>query len=183
MTNSAAGPNPTYTIGGIGGIGGPGGITKSGNGTLVLTGFNSFTGKTIVTGGKLSISADTNLGTAPATPVADQLQISNATLIVTTGVGAGFAGSFSVAAARGITINNGATIDLTGINFTASGNQLGQETALVYNGVITGTKDGRRQAAEGPSLRTGPRRHSPSSILERLQLTPETPRSITPWYR
>ena len=164
VNNSAAGPNPTYTIGGAGGIGGPGGITKNGNGTLVLTGFNSFTGKTIVTGGKLSISADTNLGAAPATPVADQLQISNATLTVTTGVSAGFAGSFSLAATRGITISNGATIDLTGINFTAAGNQLGQETALVYNGVITGTGDLTVLGNGGAIAPNGPA--APQSILD-----------------
>jgi fibronectin-binding autotransporter adhesin len=60
--------NSTANTGVIAGIiAGSGGLTKSGLGTLVLGGANSFTGGLSVTGGALSIGADDNLGDASNT--------------------------------------------------------------------------------------------------------------------
>lgn len=75
----------SYTLSGTGGISGATDLLKKGNGELVIDLQNSdFTGKTIVTGGKLTV---TNLGTAKsasdlgaATADKENIQLSNAVL-------------------------------------------------------------------------------------------------------
>jgi fibronectin-binding autotransporter adhesin len=66
----------TYTISGTGGI------TKSGAGYLSLAnlGNNTYTGKTLVTGGTLFIIQESNLGGSPGSFVADQLTLDGGTL-------------------------------------------------------------------------------------------------------
>jgi autotransporter-associated beta strand protein len=61
------------------------GIAKSGAGLLSLTGANTFTGKTSITEGTISIAADSGLGTAPIAAVADQLTLDGGTLRVAVG--------------------------------------------------------------------------------------------------
>ncbi|MFG1393000.1 autotransporter-associated beta strand repeat-containing protein [Xanthobacter agilis] len=58
---TAAGTTLTLN-GAIGGSGAASTLTASGTGTLVLGGTNSYTGGTVVSGGTLSVSSDTNLG-------------------------------------------------------------------------------------------------------------------------
>ncbi|MFC5768463.1 autotransporter-associated beta strand repeat-containing protein [Thauera sinica] len=103
-----------------GAIAGPGSLTKTGDGTLVLTQANGYAGGTWVKGGTLQISTDANLGEATA-----DLTIEGGTLH-TTG---------DVTSARGVGINEpGGTI------LTDAG------TAFTLNGVFTGlgtfVKDG-----------------------------------------
>lgn len=85
-------------------VSGTTGLTKSGTGTLTLNVNNTFSGKTILNGGTLSIAADLRLGTAPGAPVADQLTFNGGKLSVTAGT--------TLATNRGWTINGaGGTLD------------------------------------------------------------------------
>ena len=107
----------TLTYNGI--VAGPGGLTKIDSGTLVLGGLNTYTGTTTVSTGKLSISADQNLGTAPALATTGLLIVSGGTLVTTA--------TFTLNANRGISLGTtGGTLD------PVSG------TTLTYNGIIAG---------------------------------------------
>ena len=100
------------------------GIAKSGAGVMALTGVNTFTGKTSITAGTISIAADTGLGTAPGAAVADQLTLNGGTLRVT-------AGNQTLNANRGITLGaSGGVIDSSSIS--------GAITTTI-GGVVTGT--------------------------------------------
>ncbi len=93
-----------YTIGGAS-IGGPGGVTKTGTGTFALNNANTFTGKTSITGGTLSINSAASLGAEPAAVTADAITIDGATLSAT--------GSAAFGANRGVTLGaNNATINV-----------------------------------------------------------------------
>ena len=65
-------PSPTRrAAAGTGGNAGSWALSKTGAGTLVLGGTNTYTGGTNVTGGTLSISADANLGTGGTVALGD----------------------------------------------------------------------------------------------------------------
>ena len=55
-------------------------LTKSGLGTLKLSTANTYTGKTVVSGGTLSIDAENRLGGNPGSPTTDQLTLDGGTL-------------------------------------------------------------------------------------------------------
>jgi autotransporter-associated beta strand protein len=98
-------------------------FTKVGDGVLTLSGNNSsasYSGKLVIDAGTISVAADTNLGAAPGSAVADQLTLSGGTLQTTA--------TFTLNTNRGITLSTGGGT----INTDAS-------TTLTYGGVITGS--------------------------------------------
>lgn len=100
------------------------GLVKSGAGLLSLTGINTFTGKTSITGGTISIAADSGLGAAPGAAVADQLTLDGGALRVTVG-------NQTLNANRGITLGaGGGVIDSSSI--------VGAVTTTI-GGVVAGT--------------------------------------------
>jgi fibronectin-binding autotransporter adhesin len=100
-------------------ISGTGSFSTIGSGTTTLSAANTYSGNTTITGGgTLSISADNNLGTAPATPTPGHLVLNNGTLSVPS--------SLTLDPNRGIAISNSARID------TLAG-------TLTYNGILAGT--------------------------------------------
>jgi autotransporter-associated beta strand protein len=104
-------------------LSGSGNFIQSGstNSRTVLTGNNSsFSGKTTINSGTLSIDSDARLGSAPGSVVANQLSMSNGMLETTAG--------FTLAKNRGITLA-GSGISTLAVN---SGE-------LAYDGVISGT--------------------------------------------
>jgi autotransporter-associated beta strand protein len=104
-------------------LSGAGDFAKSGAGKLTLAGTNTLSGKVRVTGGTLSISADSRLGAAPASAVADQLTLDGGTLEVT-------AGGQTLSANRGITLgSSGGTLD---------NRASGTSSPLTLAGVISG---------------------------------------------
>jgi autotransporter-associated beta strand protein len=97
-------------------VAGNGSLTKAGSGSLILGGNNTYTGRTILAGGTLSISADTRLGTAPAAATPGQLTFNGGQLTASAG--------FTLNANRGIAMTGNGT-------FQVSGN-------VAYSGAITG---------------------------------------------
>jgi|GEM_PF-805350 len=108
--------NVDYTIGTTtsGSIGGGGGLTKSGSGKLTLATVNSFTGKTTVNGGTVSVATASHLGAAPGAFTADQLTLNGGAIEYTA--------SGSINANRGTTLGaSGGTFSIpTGVFFTNS---------------------------------------------------------------
>ncbi|MGC4014082.1 MAG: autotransporter-associated beta strand repeat-containing protein [Luteolibacter sp.] len=96
-------------------------LVKAGTGTLTLSGVNTFTGKTYLNSGILSIAADNNLGATPGAAVADQITINGGTLRTTS--------TFTLGTNRGITLGAaGGTILVNNSSGT-----------LTYGGTITGS--------------------------------------------
>ena len=105
-------------------LGGSGGLAKSGGGTLTLSNANTYTGATtIAPGSTLSISQDSNLGTAPGAATAGSLVIDSTGTLATTA-------TFTLNSNRGLKIGptsgtGAGTLDV------ATG------TILSYGGIIT----------------------------------------------
>ncbi|MEZ0255746.1 MAG: autotransporter-associated beta strand repeat-containing protein [Chthoniobacter sp.] len=100
-------------------------IVKNGTGTFTLGGVNSYTGKTIVNGGVVSISAASGLGGNPASFVADQLTLNGGQLTTT--------GTIAFNANRGVTI-----LGTGGTFATAAGTTLAVPGVVALNsGTLT----------------------------------------------
>lgn len=112
VTNAAE----TLTVSGV--VGGNFALTKSGSGTLTLSGTNTY-GTTTISAGVLSVSKDTNLGKAPGSATAGSLTFNGGTLATTA--------SYTVSANRGFAFTSTGTIDV------ASG------TTLTYGGTAAGS--------------------------------------------
>lgn len=113
----------TLTIGSIiadnGGVGGIVSLLKTGADALVLSASNTYTGRTTVAEGVLSIAADNGLGAVPAVPTPGHLRLHGGALNVTS--------TMTLEANRGIEVGgSGGVIDVRGSSNT-----------LTYNGAIT----------------------------------------------
>jgi outer membrane autotransporter protein len=110
------------------------GVNKTGGGTLVLSGTNTYTGGTVITGGVLQVGADSNLGA-----VTGGIEIGDATLRASAGFTSG----------RAVALTGDATIEIeTGDlvlngNITGSGSltKTGADTLRLFgaNGYLGGT--------------------------------------------
>jgi autotransporter-associated beta strand protein len=145
------------TLGWTGNISGPGAVSKTGGGTLVLSGNNSFVGAS-VTGGTLQVAADTSLGDS-----AGGLTLDGGTLhstasftssrSMTLGAGAGSVAVDSgttltwngvIGGSGGLTATGPGTLVLGGANTYSGGTtvgagtlQLGASNALLTTGALT----------------------------------------------
>ena len=123
---TSATANPT-TIGAVVADNGSGvvSLTKAGAGVLALTGTNTYTGKTYLSGGTLRISSDANLGTAPASLTAGQLTIGSQGVLDVTN-------TMTLNANRGLTLLPGSSANIISIAAGTAGNG----KTLTYNGAI-----------------------------------------------
>jgi autotransporter-associated beta strand protein len=102
-------------------ISGTGQFIQAGAGVTTLSGTNTHTGKTTITGGTLAISSQANLGTTPVSFAADQLTLNGGTLRSTA--------TLSLDANRGVTVSSASTIETNA------------STTLTFNSVIIGGSD------------------------------------------
>ena len=147
--------------------GGAVGLTKLGDGTITLTGTNTYTGKTQVTGGTLAVATLAALGSAPAGFTADQVTLNGGMLQVdgnvsdfgnrgiTIGASGGTVGAGedstiglaagAVAAASGetpvLTLAGTGTVELPDASTYAGTYQVGGGSASTWDG-LTGVKNG-----------------------------------------
>ena len=147
------------TLGGI--ISGTGNLVKAGSGILTLGANNTYSGKTMITEGTISINADARLGTAPGSFVADQLTLDGGTFRVTS--------SFTQNTNRGVTLGAfGGTISVgsgTVLIATNSTQLFTGSGALTKIGAGTLALGGANNYAGGTILNEGVLRLQSSTVI------------------
>jgi autotransporter-associated beta strand protein len=119
------------------------GITKEGTGLLYLNATNTYTGKTVVNGGRVRIANTGSLGANPGSFVADQVTLNSGSLYLPSSGSLGNRGITLGAGGGGFIANNGAsfTIDAsiagTG-NLTQQGFSQGFTLTLSANNTFSG---------------------------------------------
>ena len=111
VTLGAAAGAPSTLAGGF--VSGGGSLNYVGPGTLILTGNNSYTGSTTLSGGELSVAAASALGSGSLVFSGGTLQITGAALATLSNVtGTNFNGGFDIANSANIfTVNANLTGD------------------------------------------------------------------------
>ncbi len=127
----------TGTYSGI--MSGSGSLIKRNTGTTVLTGVNTYTGGTTLSGGILSISADNNLG-----PIKGALTFNEGTLLTTEGF----------TSTRPVLLTGNGTIEVSGSPLTLSGAVSGSGT-LIKTGTGTLTLSGAKTYTGGTTVTEG----------------------------
>ncbi|WP_398475173.1 autotransporter-associated beta strand repeat-containing protein [Tardiphaga sp.] len=136
------------TISGIGGS-----VVKTGSGTLLLSGTNTYTGGTTVAGGTVAISADANLGTGTLTLSGGRLftlgDIASSRAIQLAGsgtidtlFGTTFSTTGNVLGPGTLTKDGAGTLVLAGASVPGGGTVITAGTLQVGNGGVTGTLSG-----------------------------------------
>jgi fibronectin-binding autotransporter adhesin len=146
----------TATYNGV--ITGGGNLTKTGLGTWVLGGTNTYTGTTTTFGGGvLSISSEANIGITPSSPVANSITLAGAT----TGGTLRTTADINLSPNRGVFLNPGQPTATKNDPTTAVGGTLDvvSGTTLTVPGVISGTAAATGESGTPPTpFNTGPGR-------------------------
>jgi autotransporter-associated beta strand protein len=113
-----------------------GGLVKTDSGFLILSGVNTYSAGTLITGGTLEISADANLGAVPGSATLNNVIIDDATLQATA--------SFTLNANRGIALGTTTgtgtgAFDVTGTNTLTYGGILANNGAGTDSLTVTDT--------------------------------------------
>jgi autotransporter-associated beta strand protein len=175
--NSNSPDNYTFNSSGSG-IAGPGNLEKSGTSILTLTGANTYSGQTIVSGGTLAFAAANSLGNAGA---ANTIAISGGARLsytAATALDLGATRSIAVGAGGGSISHNNATA----ANITISGELSGSDNLSLHSNaagagtfILTGINSGytgnlsvdaqstwhHRFALRKPECHAGGRQHHP----------------------
>ncbi len=154
-------PSQTYTV--TSAIGGTGALNKTGTGTMVLSGSNTFSGGAVVTAGTLQISANDRLANAGNVTVSGgtfDLQTFTDTVgavsltsgsIIGTGTGALTGSSYDVqsgtvsailAGTGALTKSTSGTVTLTGANTYSGGSTINAGTVIVNSAASLGATSG-----------------------------------------
>lgn len=146
LTNNAAvvfNRSNDLTYAGV--ISGTGTVAKAGAGALTLSGANTYTGATAVNAGTLVVSADANLGAAPAALAPAHLALANNTTLRA-------GGGFTLAANRGLALGGAVTIDT-------------QANAVVINGPVGGVGAALTKTGAGPLTLTAANTYTGGTTL------------------
>ncbi len=133
-------------------LSGNAGLTKTGPGTLKLTGANDFAGPVVINGGALQISSETNLGQAT-----NPISLGGGKLIVTgnvlLGVGQDLGGNGAIEVSAGQTLATAGNVILSALNLSGPGTVSANGTTRNV-GAVTFSEAGTLGSTVGPLTAT-----------------------------